>query len=131
MRRADIDRNAIKSALAAAHGIQQSAAEALGIPRSTLQKWLSGPLRDLRQYVTELREEHAPPGQGRPWKLARNRTRSAVARAWAASGYRLSIAARRLGIPRTSLRHLLYRYDLPNLPAIGRTPAKKTWDTAG
>ncbi|MCU1282689.1 MAG: hypothetical protein JWM53_6235 [bacterium] len=121
---AEIDRDAIRAALKEARGIQMRAAKALGIPRSTLQKWLStGPLRDLRQYVVELRKQHAPDGQGRPWKTARNRTRAAVARAWKASGYRLDPAARALGIPRTSLRHLLHRYQLPNLPAHGRTSA--------
>ena len=34
--------------------------------------------------------------------------------------YRLTAAARTLELPRTSVRHLLHRYGLPNLPASGR-----------
>jgi transcriptional regulator with GAF, ATPase, and Fis domain len=116
------DRATVRAALKEARGIQLRAATALGIPRSTLQKWLSpkGPLRRLRPYVERLRQQHAPRGQGRPWKAAQNRTRAAVARAWKKSGYRLEPAARLLGIPRTSLRHLVHRFRLPNAPARGR-----------
>jgi transcriptional regulator with GAF, ATPase, and Fis domain len=124
MRGADIYRETIVAALKASHGIQDRAAAALGIPRSTLQKGVSGPLRDLRPLIAELRRRHAPMRQGRPWKAARNRTRSAVARAWRASGYRLTVAARLLSIPRTSLRHLVHRYQLANLPAPGRKTSK-------
>jgi hypothetical protein len=94
----------------------------LGVPRSTLQMWLSpkGPLHSLRPYVERLRRHHAPRAQGRPWKAAQNRTRAAVARAWKQSAYRLVPAARLLGIPRTSLRHLVHRFRLPNVPARGR-----------
>jgi DNA-binding NtrC family response regulator len=115
-----LDRKAIRAALEAARGITSRAAEELGIPRTTLQKWLLGPLRGWRDYFAKLKKAHAPQAQGRPWKESRNRSRQAVARAWRAAGYQLSGAARLLNIPRTSLRHLLYRYKLPNLPANGR-----------
>jgi DNA-binding protein Fis len=117
----NLDRKTIRAALEAAHGIQTRAAAALGVPRTTLQKWLtSGPLRSWSRYLAKLRRGHAPRAHGRPWKGSRNRSRAAVARAWKAAGHRLDPAARLLGIPRTSLRHLLHRYQLPNLPAHGR-----------
>jgi transcriptional regulator with GAF, ATPase, and Fis domain len=117
----DLDRKKIRAALKAAHGVQSRAAKTLGVPRTTLQKWLTaGPLRHWRRYVDNLRRGHAPRAHGRPWKASRNRTRAAVARAWKAASHRLDPAARLLGIPRTSLRHLLHRYQLPNLPAPGR-----------
>jgi transcriptional regulator with GAF, ATPase, and Fis domain len=115
-----LEREQVRQALEAAHGIQDRAARALGIPRTTLQKWLAGPLQDLRETIRELREQYAPTGQGRPWTVEGPRTRAAVARAWKESGYRLTAAARTLELPRTSVRHLLHRYGLPNLPASGR-----------
>ncbi len=120
-----VSRKRVRAALRRANGIQERAARALGIPRSTLQEWLtSGPLHDLGDYARRLRADYAPPNQGRPWMATKNRTRAVVARAWKASGHRLATAARLLEIPRTSLRHLLHRYRLPNLPAGGRTPAR-------
>jgi DNA-binding protein Fis len=114
-------------ALEAAHGIQDRAAAVLGIPRSTLQKWLSqGPLAESWDYVRELRAQYAPRGRGRPWVLDDSRERSVVEEAWKASGFRLALAARMLDVPRTSLRHLLHRYGLPNLPASGRATHKRT-----
>ena len=122
-----MERKIIRAALRRAHGIQERAAKALGIPRSTLQKWLaSDTLKGLREYSLELRADHAPTKQGRPWKSTKSRTRAAVARAWKSSGYKLSAAARLLEIPRTSLRHLLYRYRLPNLPANGRRAQRRS-----
>ena len=117
-------REKVRAALEAAHGIQDRAARALGVPRTSLQKWLSGPLSDLKTYMDELRAKYAPQGPGRPWTVDGARTRAEVARAWKASGYRLTEAARSLGLPRTSLRHLLHRYGLPNLPAPGRNNQK-------
>lgn len=114
-------RKKVRVALEAAHGIVDRAARELGIPRTTLQSWLAGPLSDLEGYVGELRARYAPDGPGRPWTVDDGRTRTAVARAWRASGYRLAVAARELELPRTSLRHLLHRYRLPNLPASGRS----------
>jgi len=115
----DLER--VRVALEAAHGIQEHAAAALGIPRSTLQAWLRrGPLAELQQYARYLRAQYAPSAQGRPWNVDGARTRDAVERAWVASGYRLATAARLLDLPRTSLRHLVHRYNLPNLPASGR-----------
>jgi transcriptional regulator with GAF, ATPase, and Fis domain len=113
-------RGEVRAALEVAHGIQDRAARKLGVPRTTLQKWLSGPLSDLRVRIDELRAKYAPQGPGRPWTVDGARTRAAVARAWKESGYRLAVAARSLDLPRTSLRHLLHRYRLPNLPASGR-----------
>jgi transcriptional regulator with GAF, ATPase, and Fis domain len=114
----------VRAALEAANGIQDRAARALGVPRTTLQKWLAGPLSDLRSYVDEIRARYAPDGRGRPWITDGARSREEVARAWEQSGYRLSVAARLLELPRTSLRHLLHRYGMPNLPAPGRHPRK-------
>lgn len=123
MRRRKIpERDTVRAAFHDAHGIHQRAAKALGVPRTTLQSWLSGPLRELRAFVDELRAKHAPRGPGRPWTVEETRTRAAVARAWKQSGYRLAVAARTLDLPRTSVRHLLHRYRLPNLPAPGRQP---------
>jgi len=113
-------REEVVAALQAAHGIQSRAATALGVPRTTLQRWLSGPLQDLEASIDQLRSDHAPDGPGRPWTTEGTRSREAVASAWRASGYRLTTAARMLELPRTSLRHLLHRYQLPNLPAPGR-----------
>jgi hypothetical protein len=114
----------VRAALEAAHGIETRAAAVLGVPRTMLQKWLSGPYADMRSLIDELRTKYAPDGPGRPWTIDGTRTREAVARAWKASGYRLTKAARLLDLPRTSLRHLLHRYGLPNLPASGRKPQK-------
>jgi transcriptional regulator with GAF, ATPase, and Fis domain len=122
-RRAEIpERDKVRAALQEAHGIQDRAAKALGVPRSTLQKWLTGPFQDLKADLDGLREAYAPDGRGRPWTMDGARTRAAVERAWIKSGYRLTTAARLLGLPRTSVRHLLHRYALPNLPAPGRKP---------
>jgi DNA-binding NtrC family response regulator len=122
-----INRDAVRAALEAAHGIQERTAKVLGVPRTTLQNWLSptGPFSDLREFAAKVRADAAPRTQGRPWTTDDNRTRTAVASAWEASGYRLSAAARQLGIPRTSLRYLLHRYELPNLPAHGRAPKRR------
>ena len=86
-----INRDAVRAALEAAHGIQDRAANALGVPRTTLQNWLSptGPLSDLRELAAKLRADSAPRAQGRPWTTDDNRTRTAVASAWEASDYRL------------------------------------------
>jgi DNA-binding protein Fis len=121
------DLETIRIALRAGDGIQTRAANVLGVPRTTLQKWLERPeLQELVTYAAKLRTDLAPPEQGRPFTMDASRTRAKVARAWRASGYRLTKAARALGIPRTSLRHLLYRYDLPNLPAPGRPEQNKS-----
>lgn len=115
------ERERVRAALEAAHGIQEHAAAALGVSRTTLQTWLTrGPLTELREYARQLRVDYAPEAQGRPWTVDEARDRRAVEQAWIASGYRLAVAARLLGVPRSSLRHLLHRYELPNLPAPGR-----------
>jgi DNA-binding NtrC family response regulator len=120
------DMATVRAALEAEHGIQGRAAERLGIPRSTLQAWLTrGPLAELQSYARQLRSQYAPQAQGRPWTMDGQRSREVVAQAWQASGYRLAPAAAALGIPRSSLRHLLHRYELPNLPASGREPSRK------
>jgi len=119
-----LPRAKVRAALEAAHGIQDRAARALGVPRTTLQRWLSGPYSDMRTLIENLRGRYAPDGPGRPWTIDGERTRAAVARAWNASGYRLTAAARLLDLPRSSLRHLLHRYGLPKLPASGRKPDK-------
>jgi transcriptional regulator with GAF, ATPase, and Fis domain len=111
----------IRDALTRSHGIYDHAARRLGIPRSTFQGWMvSAAFEALSQYASELRGEHAPPHQGRPFARGDNRSRQAVAAAWEKSGHTLSACARALGLPRSSVRHLLYRYRLPNLPASGR-----------
>ena len=115
------DRATMRAALEAANGIETRAAKHLGVPRTTLQKWLASErLRGLKRHAAKLRARFAPRAQGRPWTVDGKRTRGAVARAWKSSGYKLTAAARKLGLPRTSLRHLLHRYGLPNLPAPGR-----------
>ena len=111
----------IRQALADANGIIVRATAILGVPRSTFQGWLASPkFAGLAQYAAELRAAHAPPHQGRPFLIGDNRTRESVSRAWEESGYELTRCARALGLPRSSLRHLLHRYALPNLPASGR-----------
>ena len=120
-KRAAPQRKQIRAALTQAHGIVDRAARALGVPRTTLQNWLAGSLSDLQRFAAALRAKYAPDGPGRPWTVDGTRSRGAVARAWKASGYRLAVAARILDVPRTSLRHLVHRYELPNLPAAGRS----------
>jgi transcriptional regulator of acetoin/glycerol metabolism len=111
----------IRQALTDANGIIVRATAILGVPRSTFQGWLVSPkYAELAQYAAQLRSAHAPPHQGRPFLGGDNRTREAVSNAWEASGYELTRCARNLGLPRSSLRHLLHRYSLPNLPASGR-----------
>jgi transcriptional regulator with GAF, ATPase, and Fis domain len=118
------DYEKVREALEAAHGIQSRAAEILGVARTSLQSWLRmAAYEGLDEYSRELRRQYAPPTFGRPWHLDGARSREAVERAWNESGYRLNVAARMLDLPRNSLRHLLHRYQLPNLPASGR-PAK-------
>jgi transcriptional regulator with GAF, ATPase, and Fis domain len=112
---------AIRRALEATHGVLDHAARRLHVPRSTFQQWLSRPeSAALAQLAAELRRAYAPPHQGRPFVVAENRSREAVARAWEASGFCLAVAARSLELPRTSLRHLLHRYGLPHRPSEGR-----------
>jgi transcriptional regulator with GAF, ATPase, and Fis domain len=120
VRRGVLKRQQIRAALSRAHGIVDRAARALGVPRTTLQNWLAGSMADLQAFAAALRAKYAPEGPGRPWTVDGMRTRVAVARAWKASGYRLAVAARILDVPRTSLRHLVHRYELPHLPASGR-----------
>jgi len=111
----------IREALDKTNGILDHAARLLGVPRSTFQGWLASPaLAELAQHAAQLRAAHAPPHQGRPYLSGENRTREAVSRAWEEANYELSRAARALGLPRSSMRHLLHRYSLPNLPASGR-----------
>ncbi|MDB4967030.1 MAG: hypothetical protein JWN44_2719 [Myxococcales bacterium] len=112
---------AIRQALVDANGIIVRATALLGVPRSTFQGWLVSPkFAELAQYAAQLRASHAPPHQGRPFLAGDNRSKEAVSRAWEESGYELTRCARALGLPRSSLRHLLHRYTLPNLPASGR-----------
>jgi len=73
-----LSRKKVRAALEAAHGIRDRAARVLKIPRTTLQAWLSGPLRDLEAYIDELRAQYAPDGRGRPWVVDDARTRDAV-----------------------------------------------------
>jgi transcriptional regulator of acetoin/glycerol metabolism len=112
---------AIRDALREAHGIYVHAARRLGIPRSTFHGWMtSRDFAPLSHYASALRSDCAPPHQGRPFAAGDNRSRQAVAAAWEKSGHTLSVCARALGLPRSSVRHLLHRYRLPNLPASGR-----------
>lgn len=113
--------DAIRRALEETHGILDHAARLVGIPRSTFQGWMStAAFEELSQYASQLRAAHAPPHQGRPFAPGDNRTREVVAHAWEESGYVLNACAKALGLPRSSVRHLLYRYGLPKLPARGR-----------
>ncbi|MDB4964613.1 MAG: hypothetical protein JWN44_302 [Myxococcales bacterium] len=111
----------IRRAVEETHGILEHAARLLEIPRSTLQGWFTtAAFEELSAYASQLRAAYAPPHQGRPFANGDNRTREVVARAWEESGYVLSACAKALGLPRSSVRHLVHRYRLPKLPARGR-----------
>jgi len=101
----------IDAALTQANGNLRIAAEALGIPKSTLATILQRKHPVLLQKSRQLRA-HCGNERGRPRSDNASHDMDAVLAAWSKSGEILAVAARDLKIPASTLRDLLVRYKI-------------------
>lgn len=111
----EAERSAIEKALIKHSGIVGRAADELSMPKSSLATLLVHRYPDLGKEAEKMRASIGmSAGPGRPFEPTHDA--ADVARAWKQSEQTVAACARILGLPRTTMRSLLYRYGLLSKP---------------
>ena len=108
----EIEAAKLKEILLRAEGNLKTAADLLDMPKSTLSTTLQRKHPALLDYARRLRARRGNE-RGRPRLRSPAHDKKSVGSAWRKSKHCLAVAARELGIPASTLRDLLVRYDLP------------------
>jgi transcriptional regulator with GAF, ATPase, and Fis domain len=108
----EIEAAKLKEILLRAEGNLKVAAGLLDMPKSTLSTTLQRKHPTLLAYARRLRARKGNE-RGRPRAVNPAHDKKTVGTAWRKAKQVLAVAARDLGIPASTLRDLLIRYDLP------------------